>query len=161
MSIFKITSDMWDEIHQLQAEVYADMLLEELDVLKDKWKQSPDCCFVYKTADRTDAYLLSHSWNNDSPPKLFQKLPGNSHGDILFLHDLAVSNRVQGKGVGRVMVKNLISIARERQFRKIILVSVQGSVSFWSKLGFEVVECQTVCSGYGSDAKLMSLKLTD
>ena len=159
MSISRITNDMWDEILQLQAEVYLDGLAEEREVLKNKWELSPDYCFVYMQQGKINSYLLSHSWCSDTPPKLFEILPNNTNGSTLFIHDLAVSNRAKGGGVGKLMVERLLGISKERQFKKLLLVSVQDSVKFWSKMGFKEVEQHNVNSSYGSDAKLMSLEM--
>jgi predicted N-acetyltransferase YhbS len=99
--------------------------------------------------------LLAHAWNSELPPKLFQSLTPDVKGDILFLHDLAVSSRVKGMGVGSILVNQLLAIARTEQYAKIILVSVQNSITFWSKSGFSVVAGKAISHTYGDDSRLM------
>jgi len=76
----------------VQEEAYTDIPHEAVDVLKSKWKASPETCFAYQDSDnKVLGYLLAHPWNSDEPPKLFETLPYSSAGDTLYLHDLAVS----------------------------------------------------------------------
>ena len=160
MTITKISEATWSEILQIQQEAYTGVPPEDVDVLKSKWEISPESCFVFRAEDETVvAYLLAHSWNSLEPPKLFEQVPADSAGEILYLHDLAVSNRARGMGVGKQLAKNLIEIAKEHQYSKVLLVAVQDSSRFWASLGFREVQHVPVCSSYGDDAKLMLLEV--
>lgn len=155
MSISIITPDLWQEIVAIQTEVYGSGFHEDLDVLKSKWLVSPETCLVYKSENRIDAYLLAHAWNSELPPKLFQALTPDVKGNILFLHDLAVSSRAKSLGVGSLLVSQLLTIARTNKYTKVILVSVQSSVAFWLKMNFELMEDQPINNSYGNDARVM------
>jgi ribosomal protein S18 acetylase RimI-like enzyme len=168
MMITEISKASWGEILHIQEEAYTGVPPEEVDVLKSKWEISPESCFVFRADDGNIlAYLLAHSWNSLEPPKLFDKTPADSMGDILYLHDLAVSNRARGMGIGKQLAKKLIESAKEKQldkqckakYKKILLVAVQDSSRFWSGLGFCEVLQVPVCSSYGDDAKLMLLNI--
>ena len=82
MSIVEISEKSWQGILQVQEEAYTGIPSEEVDVLKSKWKASPETCFVFQSS-RSEVlkYLLTHPWNSDEPPKLFEKLPRKSTGD--------------------------------------------------------------------------------
>jgi predicted N-acetyltransferase YhbS len=155
MPISIITSDSWNDIVTIQTEVYGNQFHEDVEALKSKWSVSPDTCLIYKSENRIDAYLLAHAWNSELPPKLFQALTPDVKGDILFLHDLAVSNRVKGMGVGGILVNQLLEIARTKQYSKVMLVSVQNSITFWSKSGFRLVAGKAISHTYGDDSRLM------
>lgn len=155
MPISIITPDLWQEILAIQTEVYGNGFHEDIEVLKSKWLVSPETCLVYQSENRIDAYLLAHAWNSELPPKLFQTLTPDAKGDILFLHDLAVSSRAKGLGVGGLLVSQLLTIARTKKYTKVILVSVQSSVAFWSKMGFDLVEGEIIINSYGDDARVM------
>lgn len=159
MTISSITEESWKEIADIQQEVYGSRFHEDLQVLKSKWIVSPETCLIYKSDVSVDAYLLAHAWNCDIPPKLFQPLPTDTKGDILFLHDLAVSNRVRGKRVGVLLINHLMGVARVCGYKRVLLVSVQDSVLFWMKSGFNLVARTSVSSEYGEGAKLMQLTL--
>jgi ribosomal protein S18 acetylase RimI-like enzyme len=165
MPIQPITQTMWAEILKIQAEAYSEIEPESLEVLQSKWQQSPDCCFAYLEENELEeqsgqemnilGYLLAHTWHSETPPKLYQTLPEGSHGSTLFLHDLALSKRAVGRGVGSQMVKHLLDTAISFGFQKALLVSVQDSVPFWQKHGFVEVTNQQASESYGEDAKIM------
>ncbi|ENM5776471.1 GNAT family N-acetyltransferase [Vibrio mimicus] len=154
MSIESIVETTWSEILKLQAEVYHLIGPESLEVLRDKWLRSPSSCFTYRDDEQLMGYLLAHSWNSRMPPKLFNKLPKGTEGSILFLHDLAVSNHMFGRGIGSKMIEHLVNVATASGYKEILLVSVQNSMQFWQKQGFTSVE-QEVCNSYGDSAQLM------
>ena len=156
MFITEISEDSWNGILRVQEEAYTDVPPEEVNVLKSKWKASPETCFKFQSENKKIVgYLLAHSWNSDEPPKLFEELPKDSFGTILYLHDLAVSSRVRGMGVGKQLLKKLLDTAKKKRFERILLVAVQNSEGYWSSLGFSEIPNIPVCSSYGSKAKLM------
>ncbi|MGP9802468.1 GNAT family N-acetyltransferase [Rheinheimera sp. NSM] len=161
MPIKPIDDTSWSGIAQVQAEAYSQVEPENLDVLKSKWLRSPESCFVYEKAGKVVGYLLAHSWNSETPPKLFQALPVGTGGAIIFLHDLAILREVSGEGIGGKMVVHLLQIAKEQGFQQIRLVSVQDSLGFWQKQGFSPIKHQEICSSYGEDAQLMSQRVID
>lgn len=157
-SIEIITEVTWPEILELQAEVYLLVEPESVEVLQDKWRRTPSCCFICREEGRLVGYLLSHSWNSEQPPKLFNALPQKTEGNILFLHDLAISSSSSGRGIGSKLMKHLIDVATRLDFKEIRLVSVQNSRPFWQRQGFKAVS-EKVCKSYGQDAQLMWRKL--
>lgn len=161
MKFTNVTEDLWHGIHQLQREAFQVGLHEELDVLKSKWQQSPESCFVLKSnSDSVSAYLISHNWSDLTPPTLNKKLPTvRPSGSILYLHDLVVSSQVKGQGIGSKMVNHLLQIANSIGYEKILLVAVQGADKFWSRQGFIELEGEYDCKSYGSDAKIMFMNL--
>ena len=159
MSIVEISENSWQGILQVQENAYTDSLQEDLAVLKSKWKTSPETCFVYLDSEnKVLGYLLAHPWNSDEPPKLFDELPHNSAGDILYLHDLAVSSNARGLGVGRQLSSKILKIAKLKKFRRVLLVAVQGAEDYWFKFGFREVHNMSVSPSYGTNTKLMSLE---
>jgi len=158
MPVTKISENSWKGILSVQEEAYTGVPPEDVNVLKSKWKASPETCFLFQTDDKDIvAYLLAHSWNSSEPPKLFKELPENLSGDVLYLHDLAVATRGRGLGVGKKLFKKLLETATSMKFKMVLLVAVQGSEGFWLSLGFLEVKNVTVCPSYGVNAKLMSL----
>jgi len=160
MFIRKISDHSWHDILKVQEEAYTGIPPEGINVLKSKWEDSPKTCFILKTADEEIVgYLLAHSWNSNVPPKLFEELPNKTTGDILYLHDLAVSNNARGLGVGKQLAKKLLDTAKLQKFKKVLLVAVQESESYWFNLGFREIHNIPICPSYGAGAKLMSLDI--
>lgn len=162
MRTTEISENSWDEVLRIQEEAYTGVPPESIDVLKSKWVISPESCFVVRAENEPEnilAYLLAHAWNSLEPPKLFEQVPENSTGEILYLHDLAVANKARGMGVGKQLAKKLLETAKERGYEKVLLVAVQNSSRFWASLGFREVLHVSVCPSYGSDAQLMALEV--
>jgi len=160
VSIVQISEKSWDGILKIQEEAYTELPPEDVSILKSKWLASPDTCSIYSSNEnKILAYLLSHPWGSDSPPKLNEEAPVNNETSNLYLHDLALSNEARGRGIARALVENLINNAKTQGFTKILLVAVQGSSSFWAKYGFMVIVNAAICPSYGKEAQLMMLKL--
>lgn len=130
-------------------------------MLKSKWIASPKTCFVFKSEDIVLGYLLAHAWNSQIPPKLFEELPNECAGSVLYLHDLATAENARGLGVGRKLIAALIKSAQSLGFQQILLVAVQKSEQYWAKYGFSEVPDIAICTSYGDDAKLMGYTITD
>ena len=156
MFIQKIQECNWDEILHIQEEAYREIGSEELSVLKDKREHSPSTCLVsISKAKEVQGYLLAHPWSGKEPPKLFKALPKISEPDCLYLHDMAISSKFRGVGLGTKLIEHLFSIVKSQQVNKVMLVAVQGSCGFWANNGFNVVADVRVDSSYGNDAVLM------
>lgn len=154
-----INDSMWTDILRLQQAGYSEVEPESLAVLKSKWLNSPQCCFVYFHNARIVAYLLAHSWNDLSPPPLFQTLPDNPAGDILFIHDLVVDNQARHLGIGRALIEHLLQSVSRETYSVTRLVAVQQSVAFWSRLGFATINDYPLDQTYGPEAVLMQQRL--
>lgn len=156
MKIQEIEESHWSDILKIQDEAYHEVGPEELDVLKSKQSVSPETCFVC-VSDEGDVlgYLLTHPWNGSEPPKLFEPLPDFVNSNALFLHDMAVSSRSKGQGIGRSMMTELMKISAVKGMERITLVAVQGADSFWLLLGFKEIPGVNLCPSYGKNAILM------
>jgi len=64
-------------------------------------------------------------------------VPANA--DVFYVHDVAVAPRCRGTGVGRVLVRRLLDLARAARFTRAELVAVQGAAPFWERFGFRAV----------------------
>ena len=55
------------------------------------------------------------------------------------LIQMAVETQMQGKGIGRDLVRELISFAREKGVEEIQVHAREGVTEFYEKMGFEIV----------------------
>ncbi|MFM2479878.1 GNAT family N-acetyltransferase [Celerinatantimonas sp. YJH-8] len=159
MAIRTIQMTDWNEILRIQNDMYSDVAPETLSVLQSKWESAPNCCFVYEQNQQVSAYLISHLWRYEHPPKLHTALPEQCEGPILFLHDLAVSRRVSGQKIGSQLAQHCIQAAINQNCHEIRLVSVQDSFQFWEKMNFSHAPHTPVSADYGENAKMMYRKL--
>ena len=54
------------------------------------------------------------------------------------LRQMAVSNNLQGKGIGRALMQFSENIARDRGFKKIIMHARKSAAGFYEKLGYQI-----------------------
>jgi len=156
MIIKEIENIHWNRILEIQDQSYQEIGTEELEVLKGKKEASPDTCFVCLSDNgEVEGYLLAHPWGGISPPKLFEPLPDVEGCEYLYLHDMAMSPQSKGKGLGRATAIKLFEVAQNKGINRVNLVAVQGSESFWTRMGFQEVTDVNVCSSYGENAVLM------
>ena len=161
MSIRAIDESVWPGALCVQEESYADVFPETVEVLKSKWRTSPDTCFVYTDKNgEVLGYLLSHPWPSDCVPKLHEEITLHDVSNNLYLHDLAVSNNARGKGVSQKLVNSLLQAAHTLGYKTISLVAVQGAGKFWSKYGFARAADIPLPDSYGRDAQFMRMQLT-
>lgn len=155
MSIKYIVEEIWPEILRLQAGAYFEIEPESLETLRSKWLASPELCFVHEANKEITGYMLAHRWSSLDPPELFQPLQECTDGKYLFIHDLVVNKKYSGKGIGQKLVNHLFSNSSLHGFDKAILVSVQSTTGFWSKLKFNAIKGGKVGSCCGENAVIM------
>ncbi len=159
MGIVLIDESHWDQIFNIQKEAYSDIEPESVSVLKSKWSYGRETCFVYLADGVVVGYLLAHPWDDETPPSLSKNISVKVGTDQLYLHDLAISSKGRGKGIGKLMVNALLNRARSLGVAQIGLVAVQGAERFWSQFGFVERKGSLLCSSYGTDAVYMHAKV--
>ncbi|MGS0681014.1 GNAT family N-acetyltransferase [Shewanella sp. 125m-7] len=145
----------WDSILAIQLECYPQIEPESLEVLQSKWHASPESCFIIESQSQVFGYCLAHPWTLDTPPSLDQVLSEVKQANTLYLHDIALSSKAQGKGAGRLALTTLVDFAKQQQYPTISLVAVQGAHHYWAKQGFEAKMIDKDLSCYPEDARYM------
>jgi GNAT superfamily N-acetyltransferase len=132
---------------------------EERYVFANKLDLHPAGALVLEHAGRPAGYCFALPWHGVQPPALNTLLDAISPGaDALYLHDLALLPAARGTGAGAAAVDMLLAHARRLSLARCFLVAVNGSVPFWSRLGFAVCAApamQARLASYGADARLM------
>lgn len=161
MTVTVVREEHWPGILAAEHTAYLDVAPETEEVLKSKWRATPDTCLVsVDKAGRVEAYVLAHAWHEEKPPALFQPLPPVAdNADTLYLHDLAVHAAARGMGLGDLLAGELLRRAKILGFRRITLVAVQGSTGFWQRQGFAEDTRVAVSRSYGDDAVFMQQQL--
>lgn len=154
-----ITEDDWTSILLIQQECYPELEPESLRVLQSKWVVSPQSCFVLEANERVVGYCLAHPWKLNCPPSLAQVITSIEQPDTLYLHDLALSSKAQGKGAGQAALQKLIRLAQRECYGKLSLVAVQGASRYWKKQGFVEQSIDKSLAGYTADACYMVLDI--
>lgn len=155
MKLRSIEASDWPSILEIQLECYPQIEPESLAVLQSKWLASPQSCFSLELNQQVVGYCLAHPWIINNPPTLEQELESNTASDTLYLHDIALSAKAQGKGAGRLILEQLMQFAQSHEFSTISLVAVQGADRYWQQQGFTVQKIDKDLSGYPADACYM------
>lgn len=85
------------------------------------------------------AYLFCHPWVAGeivSLKAISLELP--ERPTCLYIHDLAVAPGYRGRGLAALLADEAFELARTLRLPACALVSVQGSETFWERLGFVV-----------------------
>lgn len=81
------------------------------------------------------------------------------HADGLCIHDLAVSPSARRAGTANQLLKAVLATARERGYKRVFLVAIQGASTYWQRHGFKVMQVDEALrrdlSAYGEDAVYM------
>jgi N-acetylglutamate synthase-like GNAT family acetyltransferase len=106
-----------------------------------KLRAFPAGCKIVDVAAESVAFLISHPWTYENPPKLnWEAFTLPSSPDVFFIHSVTVMRAYQKHGIGSALAKAAIALGQSQGFSRLTLISVQRSTSFWEKLGFKRVE---------------------
>ena len=130
---------------------------EDMAIFLERLRLFPDGCLSLETDDgRVEGYILAYPWTAGGAPPLNQlvlRLPAEA--DVLYLHDLALMPEMRGHGHAAAGLERVVHVA---DGRPVTLVSVNGTVPFWSGLGFQVIDTPALrdkLASYGEDARYM------
>jgi predicted N-acetyltransferase YhbS len=128
----------WPEIDRVQRLSFPDTAIESIEALRSIAVLAPDLCFVAVREEAVVGYALAHPWTTDDMPRLNEPLTASPpDSDTLFIHDTAVQPSSRGDGLASRLVADLLSAAAGIGLRRASLLSVQGTVEFWARFGFE------------------------
>lgn len=125
-------------IMKIQAQAYNELTQESEDVILARLQEVPDLAWVAEDNLGVCGYLFSYRSSLGEITPLDGDFCPAATPDCLYLHDLAVSTRAGGRGIGPALVEHKLSLAKQDQLPYSALVSVQGSAPFWSRFGYKI-----------------------
>ncbi len=133
---------------------------EGRDCFENRLALDPRGCLVLEGGTALEGYLVAYPWRSDSAPALntlIEAIPADA--TVLYLHDLALTPVVRGRGWTKPGVQAVIDLAVADGWPTIALVAVNDAVPFWRGHGFEVRETPEMAAklaSYGPDARYMT-----
>jgi GNAT superfamily N-acetyltransferase len=131
---------------------------EEREVFADKLRLHAEGALVLESGPVAVGYCFAHPWSGTQAPPLNTLLGAiPSAADAYYLHDLALLPEVRGSGAGTAALGILLSTAASLKLERLCLVAVNGSIPFWSRHGFAVIDTPDLrakLASYGDDARL-------
>jgi ribosomal protein S18 acetylase RimI-like enzyme len=159
-----MTSQDLDDVQRVADEVHVDHP-EDREVFEDRLHLYGHGCHVLAENGRILGYAIAHPWRFAEPPPLnarLREIPNDA--TTYYIHDVALLPNGRGRGHAAT-IGNLLAVnAQEAGFTTMSLVAVNGSQTFWERLGFRrqaVPGLATKLLSYGSDAALMVRDLTE
>lgn len=151
-------------LRALQAESYPPAMQESEAVILQRLQQAPATCWIAEDETGAGAYLLAYPSRLGAVTPLEGGFAVASDANTLYLHDLAVSRRMAGRGVGRLLFNLAMEFALARRLPYSALVSVQDSRRYWMKLGYALSapapEYRDCLQGYPQEARYMVKNLS-
>lgn len=167
LALCTIENEHWPFITRIQEQAYSDELLESLEALQSKARVNGQQCRIVQDIEqqRCLGYLLAHSYPLGEIPAWNQDLLSVSSSQIgdkgdlnknLFIHDFALDKSLHGQGVGAGLISSYLVEIKALGYRTVSLIAVQGSVGFWSRLGFSEKPTAKCLKSYGENAFFLS-----
>lgn len=72
----------------------------------------------------------------------FARALGDQVSDC-YIQDVAVRKELRGEGIGKALVKELLTLLQEKNIDWIGLIATPGNAEFYRKLGFEIMQNHT------------------
>lgn len=130
-------ADIGSVIH-IQAECYVSSILEAEEVIRKRLRKFHETAWVAEDGWGIGAYLVAYRSPMGKITPLDNLFEEVDETDCLCLHDLAVSDRMKGQGIGDGLVAVALGYAMGIGLPYSSLVSVQNAQPFWRKFGYEV-----------------------
>jgi GNAT superfamily N-acetyltransferase len=114
---------------------------EDLAVFAERLRLYPDGARLLELDGVPSGYILSHPWRFGAMPalnSLLGEIPEDA--DTYYLHDLALLPRARGTGAAAMIVGEILRHAKASGFAGVSLAAVNGSLPFWYKHGFRIVD---------------------
>ena len=152
---------------RVQLACYGPGFNETEAVFAARLRQSPQTAWCVDDTARPGelaAYLVSYPSRLGKITPLHGAFEPTLSADCLYLHDLAVSPLCQGHALGPRLVRHAWAEAQRLWgLQASALVAVQGSLPFWQRLGYRVLEpregeTQRGLADYGNDARYCVLQ---
>lgn len=124
----------------LQDCCYSDALYESPALLSQRLQAAANSCWlVENSAGELLAYLFSYPSINGYVTPLASAFAPAAAAELLYLHDMAVNPAARGLGLASRLLAKAKQHALSLGLTKLALVAVQGSVPYWQRHGFAVV----------------------
>jgi predicted N-acetyltransferase YhbS len=127
----------WPGIDHVQRACFPASAVESTATLRSIADAAPEMCAVAEDDGGVIGYLLAHPWKPEHLPPLNEPLAGlPDDASCAFIHDMALLPSARGSGFAGRMVQCILAIAAQKGMTSASLLSVQGTVEFWTRFGF-------------------------
>lgn len=147
----------------IQSEAYPAFLREDEAAFASRLAVTASYSLAATRGGALVAYLLAYGWRRGAPVAVGTILAAGSPGEVLFIHDLAVSSSGRGSGIGQALVAHAFEAAARDGLPGAELIAVEGAARYWCKLGFAEQPVSAALAAkvaaYGPNARWMTRRI--
>lgn len=122
-----------ENVLDIQRACYAPAMNESGDIFLNRLECAPKHAWLALLDGEPAAYLMTYPSRVGKITPLGGEFEPPAQPDCLYIHDLAVRPEASGQGLGRAMLRHVLTASR---FRMAALVCVQDAHRFWEQNGF-------------------------
>ena len=141
MNIRQMQQSDLQQVLEVQRQTFTEDLRESYDVFINRLERFGDHFLVLEDGKKIVGYAIAFPWlfgdspvNNENFPLV---LPAPT---CFYLHDIAVLEAYQGKGLGQALLERVEQKARSLGFDQLSLMSVSQSGQYWDEAGYKTVK---------------------
>jgi GNAT superfamily N-acetyltransferase len=128
------------EMMEIQKICFQEVYRESIFVYDTLVKVFSDGAWGAFYQDRMIGYIFFHPYKNQTVKPLDSGLVLTGKEDCMYLHEIAVLPQHRAQGIPGRLIDAFDKVSGQYRMKDQSLVSVQGSMGFWKKQGFEVVK---------------------
>ncbi|MEW7847504.1 GNAT family N-acetyltransferase [Massilia aurea] len=132
-----LPSDL-DAVLRIQAACYPPAMQEPAAIVLSRMAAACGTCLAGCDDDGLCGYLFAYPSRLGLVTDLGAPFSPAQDADTLYLHDLALDPRAQGRGIARALMAEALCLAGTMGLGHSALVSVQDSTRFWHALGYRI-----------------------
>ncbi|EIA10586.1 GNAT family N-acetyltransferase [Flavobacterium frigoris] len=120
--------DTKNDLYQLERELRNKILLRPIGILDHAWEMHDEKSWHFVAVE------------NDSVIGCVVLVPLNQEQTKTQLMQMAVETNQQGKGIGKLLVKELLAFSISNEIKEVVCHSRDNAVPFYLNLGFEIYD---------------------
>lgn len=158
-----LPSDL-DKVREVQEKSYRTDNMEKWEYFVEKFNKYGEYYHVIRVDNEIVGYIIGFPWKASYPPELNSSI-GNedyesSRGEECFyLQDLCLDEHFRGMGLANYALNHLYNLIKEKNIKRVELVSNNDSGDYWDRNGFNEVEdfddYRDSLKSFGDAARLM------
>lgn len=151
-----MTLDEIEEVTKIQKLCYNKLFWESGDSFAGMIAVYPKGCIGLYVNDLLSGYVFFHPYHEDRIKPLNHVFELVGTEDCVYLHDLAILPNYRGLDLSRILTDIVDLETCNSGFVTQCLVAVQGSYTFWQKVGFKIIK---EVENYGHHAYYMKRRI--
>lgn len=154
-----------DKVRGVQEKSYRTNNIEKWDYFVEKYNKYGEYYHVIKVDNEIVGYIIGFPWKTSYPPELNSSIMKEDDSlvtnvqECFYLQDLCLDEHYRGMGLANYALNHLYNLIKEKNIKRVELVSNNDSGDYWDRNGFNEVEdfddYRDSLKSFGDAARLM------